>query len=1050
MRLLTIKTNCSLNTTSMGLRSKTKLLAVFLLIAFNCHSKGIWTKLQAKNITKSKLLERNHTPLQYDLYALDLKALKKKLSDSPNRSNRLNKSKLIIELPGEDGTLEKFEVFEASVMEPALQAKYPNIRSYAGQGIDNPSSTIRFSITEYGLHTMTIGTKGTSYTDPYTKSKGTYIVYRKSDLPTPKTPFSCGVKEDLSLDKLIIKKQAKKDGILRQYRLALVCTGEYAQFHGGNKPSVLAAMNVSMTRVNGVFERDLSLTMVIVDDNERLIFLNPDTDGLTNSSGGALLGQCQDKCDNLIGSSNYDIGHVFSTGGGGVAQLRAPCTRFKAEGVTGQNSPVGDPFDIDYVAHEMGHQYGGNHTQNNSCNRANASVEPGSASTIMGYAGICAPNVQRRSDDYFHSYSIKEMWDNVSNGSGSRCPVEISNNNEAPSITPLKNYTIPRSTTFLLEGEATDDNSSALTYCWEQMDNEVAEMPPSPNSTRGPTFRSLDPKESTIRYFPDIDAILNGQTSTEWEVLPAIGRNMEFDLTVRDNQAGGGGVSHRTMTVTVDGNSGPFRVTSQTTNSSWEAGTKELITWDVANTDGGSVNAQTVDILLSTDGGYTYPIVVADGVPNTGSYNATIPTANTNNGRIMVRGTNNIFFSINRGRLSVQGEAQPVANFSYKAINSCEGKFEFNDKTLNVPNSWTWDFGDGNTSTERNPSHTYTTDGKFTVSLTASNSVGEDKIVKTELIEVVLLSEKPEVEDVEICPNDDLTLTATSSGKGTLLWYSDIEGELLHIGNDFEPSISESTTFYVEESTSGPVLNVGEEDIIQANGSIHNGGFYLVFDVLASFTLKSFKVFAEGTKERTFELRDENDALIYSETILIPGGESRVTLNLDIEPANNLKIGFASGASLFRNNANLNYPYEIDGIVTIKGSTASSDPTGFYYYAYNWEIQRPGCNSPVEEVVVTVLPANNASCTTTGIHTDQVKNSSVYPNPTTEHVNLTLDNHDAVTSIQICNIEGQIVREIKNQISLKMTVNLSDLSSGSYLLKIVTADSVEVHQLVKK
>ena len=438
----------------------------------------------------------------------------------------------------------------------------------------------------------------------------------------------------------------------RTYQLALACTGEYATFHGGNVPDVMAAMVTTMARVNGVTEMDASVHMEMVPNNDTLIFLNAGSDPYDNGNGSNMLGQNQTTCDARIGSANYDIGHVFSTGGGGVAYLGCVCNNsIKAGGVTGQGSPVGDPFDIDYVAHEMGHQYGANHTQNNSCNRNNATaMEPGSASTIMGYAGICSPNVQNNSDAYYHAISLQEIGNFVT-GSGNSCSSRTTFN-DAPDASSVSNYNIPKSTHFVLTGIATDPDPDTLTYCWEQMDNATATMPPVSTNTGGPAFRSLEATESPDRYFPNLPDLLNNVTPT-WEVLPSVSRTLNFRLTVRDNHFGGGCTDEIDMDVIVDGNSGPFLVTAPNTNVSWPALSTQTVTWDVAGTTAAPVNAANVDIFLSIDGGNTYPITLATGTPNDGTHDISVPNNQTSQARVMVRGSNNIFFDISNVNFTI-------------------------------------------------------------------------------------------------------------------------------------------------------------------------------------------------------------------------------------------------------------------------------------------------------------------------------------------------------------------------------------------------------------
>lgn len=615
-----------------------------------------WTDISESTL-QNRQAERRIIPQSYRTLQLDVAAMRTLLAQTPLwMTDESRQTEIVMTLPMPDGTFQNFKVEYAPVMHPDLAKKYPEIRTYAGQGIDDPSAYIRFDLTPHGFHAFVRSANQSDvFIDPYLHGDDEYYIsYFKKDY-FKDTQWSCAVNEVNEKHKHEEPSPLHMAGdcTLRTYRLALACTGEYAQFHGGTVPLVLAAMNTSMARVNGIFEIDASVTMQLVPNNDQLVYLNANTDPYSNTNGSAMLGQNQTTCDNVIGSSNYDIGHVFSTGGGGVAYLQSVCNNsLKAGGVTGQGSPVGDPFDVDYVAHEMGHQYGANHTQNNSCNRNNATaMEPGSASTIMGYAGICSPNVQNNSDAYFHAISLQEMGNFTSTGNGNSCSVN-SNVNTAPTANAGPNYTIPNSTPFVLEGSASDPNGGILSYCWEQMDNEVATMPPSSTSTSGPAFRSLTPSSSPNRYMPNLAAIVNNQSPT-WEVLPSVARSMDFRLTVRDNQAGGGCTEEDDMVVTIASNSGPFLVTAPNTAVSWPALSQQIVTWDVANTTASPVNAANVDIFLSTDGGFTYPITLASGTPNDGSHSVTIPNNQTSQARIMVRGSGNIFFDISNQNFTI-------------------------------------------------------------------------------------------------------------------------------------------------------------------------------------------------------------------------------------------------------------------------------------------------------------------------------------------------------------------------------------------------------------
>jgi hypothetical protein len=573
--------------------------------------------------------------------------------------------------------LERFRVFEASSFAPELQERHPNIRSYMAQGIEDASAIARFSISDTdGLHAMisSINYK-TIYIDPYTADNNYYISYRIDTLEEDARSFECLIEERSEIALAVAAKNA--DGMLRTFRLALACTTEYAQFHLNDqgippsatdpekKAAVLAAMNTAMTRINGIYERDLGVHMEIVANNEDIIYLPGETDPYTENDVGAMLSENINTCNAIIGAANYDIGHVFGTGGGGVAYLASVCTNFKAGGVTGLTSPMGDFFYVDYVSHEMGHQFGGNHTQNNDCNRAfPASVETGSGSTIMGYAGICAPNVQTTSDDYFGAWSIQEMWLHISTGNG-QCATQTNTGNTPPTADAGTDVTIPKSTPFILKGVATDpDVGNVLSHCWEQMDPQSGSMPPVNTGTSGPMFRSVSPLSDPERYMPSLSTILTGQTENTWEVVPSVARTMRFRYTVRDNVAGGGASASDNMIVTVDDASGPFVVTSQTTASTWQTQGFETITWDVAGTDLAPINSPFVDVLFSIDGGLTFDILAADDIPNTGTASIWVPTVNTATGRFMIISSNNIFMDINDGIITIEG-VLTTGNFTF-------------------------------------------------------------------------------------------------------------------------------------------------------------------------------------------------------------------------------------------------------------------------------------------------------------------------------------------------------------------------------------------------
>ena len=634
----------------------TLIVSIFFFMEGN--SQSIWSRTSEERMSVLEKFDRATTPKEFSLFSLNLNAFKSLIQNAPNDLSGIT-SNVVVPFPNSNGVIENYIVYDAPVMEEGLAIKFPGIKSYIAKGINNPKTTLRFSVTEFGLHAMSVfGDLGTYYIDTYTKDLNNYIVYNKKNIESSRS-FGCLTDaNELPIDqgKFSTDETMINDGNFRQYRLAIACTVEYAAFHlaaagtpasatlAQKKAVVLSAMVVSMTRLNGVYEREMSLRMNLIANNDLIIFI--DSDAFTNSP--AMINEIQPIVDTAIGSSNYDMGHGFCTTDSGVAQVSSVCGTGKAGGITGQLNPVGDPFDIDYTAHEMGHQWGALHTQNNDCNRsADSAYEPGSASTIMGYAGICAPNVQSNSNDYFHARSILQMTTFVL--SGGTCGAVTANGNTAPVVQAGVDYTIPRGTAFILKGAATDANGDALTYCWEQYNLQTAASttPPLNTATTGPNFRSVSPSASPNRYMPRFADVLQGNLTPTWEVVPNVARTMNFALTVRDNRTGGGMTNRDDMVVNVAA-VGPFQITSPSVdNTSWPVGSTQTITWDVAGTTANGINTANVNILISTDGGATFNTLVAN-TPNDGSQVITAPGTATPNCRIMIEAVGNIFYALSK------------------------------------------------------------------------------------------------------------------------------------------------------------------------------------------------------------------------------------------------------------------------------------------------------------------------------------------------------------------------------------------------------------------
>lgn len=629
----------------------------------------VWSDIPQVS-SKSSDLKRT-MPLKYRSLNLNLNSLRNILQSAPFEfTDRAVSSPLFIELPKPDGSMSKFYVTEYSMMEPGLAAQFPEIKTYNVKGIDDPYAVGKIDVTAFGFHGMILTPNGDYFIDPVSINNGNtedYLSYFKSDYKDNQS-FECLVNEATENSDLFNSYQSDLTGQqLRTYRLACAATGEYTAVFGGTVNLGQAAIVVAINRVNGVYERDFSVRMTLIANNNLLVYTNSATDPYTNNNGSTMLGQNQTNITTVIGTANFDFGHVFSTGGGGVAGLGVICSSTnKARGVTGLPNPVGDPFYIDYVAHEMGHQFGANHTFNSvtsSCgggNRSSANAyEPGSGTTIMAYAGICgADDLQPNSDDHFHANSVSAIIAYTQTGGGNSCPVTTNTGNTPPTVSvPAGGFTIPINTPFELTGSATDtENPNSLTYCWEEYDLGPSGSPNSP-SGNAPIFRSFSPVISPSRTFPKTSDLLNN-TQTIGEILPSYTRNLSFRLTVRDNNAGGGGINYNSISFSVSSVAGPFLVTQPNTNVNWNSGS-QTVSWNVANTNSAPVNCTNVNIKLSTDGGYTFPITLISGTVNDGSETVNIPGISTTTARIKVESAGNVFFDISNTNFSITAVSAP-------------------------------------------------------------------------------------------------------------------------------------------------------------------------------------------------------------------------------------------------------------------------------------------------------------------------------------------------------------------------------------------------------
>lgn len=632
----------------------------------------IWKEINANHIQTDG--KRMVTPVASKAFMLNDAYFKALLFALPADAKQAQ----TIVLPTPDGAMLHYRIWQTPVMAEELAAKFPGIRNFTAVCEEHPSVTAKINYTYKGFNAMIYNGASTYFIDPYSNvNDGYYICYYKKDAPRTQHNFSCAVSDDnippsddiqMTVSNTPPRSVHKTYGTtMRTFRLALTCTGEYAQAVDGANPTkanVISAMTTSMTRVNGILENEMAVTLQFISNNDQLVYLDPSTDPFTASEntviGSGTQNTNQSNTDNVIGSLNYDIGHVFCSGNGGIADLESLCdpVNSKARGATGNPNPVGDAFDVDYVVHEIGHQLGAEHTFNyngSGCNpHANqlTAYEPGSGSTIMAYAGLCSGHdIQFNSDAYFHAISLEQMTTYISSTNPLTCGSSAPSANTPPSVASIQaTYNIPKETPFELTApQAVDSDHDVLTYCWEEYD--LGDFGKGLNTTElGPIFRSFTPTTDRTRVFPIMDSIRANTLEYPGEKLPSFTRNMNFRLTVRDvlNGIGTYHWSDNTVTLSVNDQAGPFLVTSpNSAGNYWRNGNSYTVTWDVANTNNAPVSCSNVDIFLSLDDGVTWPITLVANTPNDGSEQITVPAGSYSSAaRVKVKGTNNVFFDI--------------------------------------------------------------------------------------------------------------------------------------------------------------------------------------------------------------------------------------------------------------------------------------------------------------------------------------------------------------------------------------------------------------------
>lgn len=677
------------------------LILIFCCVNIHAQTNLLWEKV---NSVSAKKIE-NSSNKEKLYYKLNERLLTQKIASSTSKSATSE-----ITIPNADGVLERFMVWESSNFDPELQAKYPEIRAYEGTGLDDKTAKIHFSVAPIGVQTMVLRSdKASEFIEQNPENKSEYVLFTSKYRDISKSPLACMTKEEAN--KNSSGKTAKTTSNTQSFktlRLAISCTGEYTAFFGGTKAGALAGMNATMTRVNAVFNNDLAVRLTIIVNNDAVIYTNAGTDPYSDAPTGINNGvwnlQVQQTLTTVLGNSAYDIGHLFGRSGGGGDAGCIGCVCVDPSSSTDKNAkgsaftspsngiPQGDTFDIDFVAHEMGHQLGGTHTFSYAIEGTGVNVEPGSGSTIMAYAGVTNTyDIQNNSDDYFAYASILQIQDNLATKT---CPVSTVVTNNPPTINAGSDYTIPFNTPFVLRGTGSDPDGDSVTYCWEQNDSATTTSGSNsiayPAKPDGPLFRSLPPISSPIRYMPDLSTVLQNRLTTTWESVSSVARTLHFSLTGRDNAAL---LTPQTntdnMVVTVSSAIGPFAVTSQNASDiGWQKGSFQTITWTVNNTNTLS-GSGSVNIKLSTDGGLTFPVVLASATPNDGSETITVPLdISATNCRILIEPTANIYYALNSSSFAVGYTVQSSCDtYSFGSAFAIPFQSAFVSKTVTVPAS---------------------------------------------------------------------------------------------------------------------------------------------------------------------------------------------------------------------------------------------------------------------------------------------------------------------------------------------------------------------------
>jgi hypothetical protein len=1061
---------------------KVPVLALILVMVTTVSFSQVGNYWSANNenrtaIPTDKAVARLTYPKEFKLFNLNAAPLRQALFSVVDRQV---KPSTIITLPNADGNFEQFEVFESSNFEPALQAQFPEIRAFSGRGITDKFATVKLSISPRGIQTMVFRTeKENEFIEPYSQDHNVYSVF-VSHRDRGQLPWTCStVEKQMSTDinsaiDHSLARTGNSNGTIKTLRLAQSCNGEYSNYFGATSSAqvnlVLAAFNATLTRCNGVYEKDLALHLNLIANTTSVIYYNPATDPYS-SNISAWNKQLQSTLTSVIGEANYDIGHMFgaSGGGGNAGCIGCVCVDgSKGSGITSPADaiPEGDNFDIDYVVHEVGHQLGANHTFSMSLEGTGQNKEVGSGITIMGYAGITAQDVAPHSIDIFHETSIEQIQANMATKT---CPVTVNMTaNHAPVVASVSNYTIPISTPFALTAAATDAENDPLTYCWEQNDNSTTSgtgSVASPTKATGPNWLSFPATASGTRTFPKLSTILSGlnvtgplpggDAGTNIEALSSVSRTLNFRVTVRDNHAyvPGSTIGQTAFTdavITVINTAGPFAVTSPNTNLTWNAGSTATVTWNVNNTNTGSVNCANVNILLSTDGGNNFSMLLAN-TPNDGSQVVTVPNTPGTTNRIKVEAVGNIFFDISNTNFTIGGTppacgdptgltaASNTSSSETVAWSSISGALSY-DVDYKAASSGTWI-----------NAATATTSLSVTLNGLSASTLYDWRVrtncsgSSSNYVTAQFTTSAP----ASCGDPTGLTIASNSSSSETVAWTS-VSGALNY---DVDYKAASSGT-WINAATGTTSLSVTLNGLsastlydwrVRTNCSESSSNY-----VTAQFTTTSAGGACPGSYDAepnanisqaqliplntdikgTIGVRNDND---YYRIDITSGGS--IQISLSALPANyNLSLLNSSGSVLATSSNNANNSEAINTTVSV----------GTYYIRVF-----PANNGAWNATTCYTLRAGDGTASRGGDGWMTSKGVSLFPNPAVGTLNISISDLQTTATLKVYDVMGKLV--MQQQASKTITqMNITKLPAGIYMLNINDGNTAQSLKFVKE